>query len=62
MIIPLDCFPSTLEYASRDTTLLKQMVDVLELELVGLRKEAVHNGNPERIEDSKNDKCAVVTH
>lgn len=55
VIIPRDGLSPTLEYASCYTTFLKQVVYVLKLELIGFRKEAVNNGNPQSVEHCEDD-------
>lgn len=49
-----------LEHTARDAAFLKQMVDILELQLVRFREEGIYDRNPAEAKHGEDDECAPL--
>jgi hypothetical protein len=48
------------KHTTRDAALLKQMVDILELQLVRFREEGIYDRNPAEAKDGEDDERAPL--
>jgi hypothetical protein len=49
-----------LKHTTRDAAILKQMVDILELQLVCFREEGIYDRDPAEAEDGEDDERAPL--
>lgn len=47
----------TTKHTSRNPTLIKQMINILQLKLISLREKEIYNRHPARTENGEDDKC-----